>query len=345
MSAAHGMLYVSNFLSEGRNQGYCEQLAERLEGRGWEVTRTSRLHNRARRLADMLGTAWSARRRYSVAAVDVFSGPAFLWAEATCFGLRRLNKPYVLTLHGGNLPRFAARWPRRVRRLLESASIVTAPSRYLRDGMRLYRPDIVVLPNALDVPAFSFTHRSSARPALVWVRAFHEIYNPVLAIETLALLAPRFPAVRLTMIGADKGDGSLQRVVERAQELGVTERLEITGRLPRSEVSKHLAASDILINTTNIDNTPLSILEAAASGCCIVSTSVGGIPFLLHDQRDALLVPPSDAAAMSAAVAHILTEPTLAGRLSRHARELAETCDWPPVLDQWETTLERVRAR
>ena len=75
------------------------------------MLRTSRRRNRLARLHDIVWTTFSKRKRYEVAQIDVFSGLAFLWAELACFTLRQIRKPYVLTLHGGNLPQFARRWP------------------------------------------------------------------------------------------------------------------------------------------------------------------------------------------------------------------------------------------
>jgi len=340
---AMGMLYVSNFLSaEKKNRGYCEDLADRLEARGWHVTRTSTRVNRLARLLDMLRTAWARRNTYELAVVDVFSGAAFVWAESVCFELRRLRKPYVITLHGGNLPEFAKRWPRRTKRLLESAVLVTAPSDYMRERMRDYRADIVLLRNAIDAGAYRFAVRATPRPRLVWIRAFHAIYNPTLAVDVLARVSQRFPETTLTMIGPDHGDGSLPAVEARARELRVHDRLEVLGRVPKSEIAGHLAGADVFINTTNIDNTPISVLEAMAAGLCVVSTSVGGIPFLLSDERNALLVPPRDPAAMSAAVERMLAEAGLAARVSRAAHELAVECDWTRVLNQWDDTLRQV---
>ncbi len=60
----------------------------------------------------------------------------------------------------------------------------------------------------------------------------------------------------------------------------------------KSEVPAWLAKGDIFLNTTNVDNTPVSVIEAQAAGLCVVSTNVGGIPFLLENGKDALLVPP-----------------------------------------------------
>ena len=103
-----------------------------------------------------------------------------------------------------------------------------------------------------------------------------------------------------------------------------------------------LTKADIFINTTNVDNMPISVLEAMASGLCVVSTNVGGIPYLLEDESDALLVPPNDPQAMTAAVCRILTEPGLAEKLSSNARKKAEQFDWSVIMPQWEAILEDV---
>jgi glycosyltransferase involved in cell wall biosynthesis len=329
-------LFVSNFLAEsGLNRVYAADLSDRLEARGWQITRTSSRLPKLARLADMLRTAWRSRRGYAVAHVDVFSGPAFVWAEAVCFELRRLGKPYMLTLRGGNLPAFSRAWPRRVRALLASARAVTVPSRYLAHHMAPYRPDVSVLPNAVDVTAYGFRTRRPASPRLVWLRAFHEIYNPALAVEVLA----RLPGATLRMVGPDK-DGSRARVERRARELGVDQRLEIVGAVPKSAVAAELARGDIFLNTTNVDNSPVSVLEAMAAGLCVVSTNAGGIPYMLSHDRDALLVRTADPEAMAAAVERIVAEPDLAERLSTAARDTAAPHDWSSVLERWSTLLE-----
>lgn len=83
-------------------------------------------------------------------------------------------------------------------------------------------------------------------------------------------------------------------------------------------------------------------MEAMACGLCVVSTNVGGIPYLLEHETDALLVPPNDPEAMAAAVRRILTEPGLAKRLSRNARAKAKQFDWDAILPQWEELLMTV---
>ena len=101
------VLIVGNFLSvHGRNRSVCEDLAERLQSIGWEVLTASHQTGRVARMIDMLRACWRWRGRYHVAQVDLYSGPAFFWALALGLLLRSLHKPFVLTLHGGNLPSF-----------------------------------------------------------------------------------------------------------------------------------------------------------------------------------------------------------------------------------------------
>lgn len=334
------VLIVGNFLSAVRgNHHPCEDLAARLAAQQWPVITTSHKLGRMPRLLDMVGTAWRRRRHYDVAHVDVYSGLSFLWAEAVCATLRLANKPYVLTLHGGRLPIFAARWPNRVKRLLSSAAAVTTPSRYLYESMSAYGAALCLQPNPLELDAYEFRPRERPRPRLVWLRAFHEVYNPTLAVNTLALLAPDFHDAQLLMVGHDKGDGSLARVHELAARRGVSQRLSVPGGVAKTEIADWLNRGDIFLNTTNADNAPVSIVEAMACGLCIVSTNVGGIPYLLEHERDALLVPPEDPAAMAAAVRRLLVEPELAARLSRQARRKAEQFDWSGVLPKWKALL------
>lgn len=335
------ILLVGNFLSSvGGNCSVGEELADRLRLTGYPVISTSNKRLRLLRLLDMLFTAFIQRASYKIACVEVYSGAAFIWAETVCGLLYSLKKPYILNLHGGNLPAFARRWPERVRRLLKGATTVTAPSQYLLEEMRFYRDDICLIPNPLAVNCYPYHVRSKPEPRLIWLRAFHSIYNPQMAPMVILELSKLFPEITLLMVGPDKGDGTLQKTRILIEKLGLDQKIEIIPGIPKSQVSEVLGRYDIFINTTNIDNTPVSVIEAMTCGLCVVSTNVGGIPYLLENRQDALLVPPNDPLAMALAVKHVLGSPTLAGNLSRNARRKTEKFDWSVVLPQWEKLIE-----
>ncbi len=329
------VLFVGNFLSghDGRRT-YSEDLAGRLQAAGLPVLRASHWMWKPARLADMVGAALGARGAYETAVVDVYSGQAFLWAEAAARTAKARGRRLVLALHGGGLPEFATRHGARVARLLGLADAVVAPSGYLRDALARWRGGIEVIPNAIELERYPFRLRTQAAPQLVWLRSYHEIYNPVMALAVLARVRERRPEARLVMYGADK-DGSLAQCREAARRLRVAEAVEFRGAIPKEQVGAALAEADVFLNTTNVDNAPVSVVEAMACGLCVVSTGVGGVPYLVEDGVEGVLVQPGDADGMAEAVLRLLEEEGLSARLSAMGRRRAERHGWDAVLPQW----------
>lgn len=334
------VLFVGTYVNPLQgSRAASEDLAIQLADLNWKTFCTSRVLWAPGRLLDMLRTVWQRQNDFSLAVVDVYSGLAFRYVEAACWWLSRLKKPYILTLHGGQLPEFAGRNQERMRRLLNSAIAVTAPSRYLQQSMSPYREGIQMIPNAIYLSRYSNPARSQVRPKLVWLRSFHRIYNPVLAVDVVARLIPDFPDINLQMAGPDK-DGSMAEVEAEICRRNLSAHIQIIGAVPKVHVPQFLSNADVFLNTTNVDNTPVSVVEAMACGLSIVSTDVGGLPYLLTHGQDSLLVPPGDAVAFSAAVGKILADPALAREFGENARNKAAECDWVKVLPQWTDLIE-----
>lgn len=335
------LLIVGNFLSASIGTRWvCEDLAEQLTKAGWVVLTTSDKPGKVLRLFDMLSTAWRRRKDYDIAQVDVYSGPSFLWAEAVCWLLKRLKKPFILTLHGGKLPEFAQRWPRRVKRLFNAAAAITTPSHYVQQNLQSIHDPIHVIPNPLDLGQYPYRLRSRPTPNLVWLRAFTKGYRPADAVETVALLKDEFPDIRLTMIGPDKGDGSWQSTQDTIHRLGLADHVDMPGAIPKASVPETLMQYDVFLNTTTAESFGVSVVEAAAVGLCIVTTNVGELSYLWKNGYDVLLVPPGTPQAMAVAVRQILTQPDLAQQLSTHARATAEQFDRSNILPKWDSLLQ-----
>lgn len=339
----HSLLFVGNYMPDSRgSRAVSEDVSVQLESLGWRVLLASRKRNKVLRLADMVRTVWARRTEYDIAVIDVFSGQAFRFAEVVTSLLWLLGKPHALILHGGNLPAFAATRGDRVGAVLRRATAVIAPSRYLLERMREYRPDLQLIPNPISLGDCPFVARRKAAPRIVWLRAYHRIYNLPMAIAAVDRLRGYFPDISLTVIGPDKGDGTLAEATEEVKRRGLQAHVHLMGPVPKEEVPRYLRQADIFLNTTNFDNTPVSVLEAMACGLCVVSTNVGGIPYLLDHELDSLLVPPDDVDECVNAVARILREEGLAARLSSGARRKAESHDWSRVLPEWQNVLRGV---
>ena len=328
---------ISNFLPQPKfNKNIWHSLAERLSETGWDVITTSDKINRVHRLLDMIWCILLERKRFKLAQIDVFSGKAFLFAEICCVLLRLIKKPIVLTLHGGGLPEFATKHPQRMKHLLGMANRVTTPSQFLREELQSYYPKIDVLPNPVDISHTIYRQRDKAYPKLIWIRAFHAVYNPTMAIDVLKLLSPDFPHIHLTMIGPDKRDQSLKNVMASIKLFNLQNIVRVISGVAHQEIPTFLNQADIFINTSNYDSFPRSIIEAMANGLCVVTTNVGGIPYLAEHLEEAMLVAPDHPAEMAEAIRQIIENKQLARRLSINARKRAERYDWTVILPQWD---------
>lgn len=314
-----------------------ETLALLFEGRGYRVRRSSAVKRPVFRTAHQLVSLlrWPD---VDAVVVAVFSGPSFWIADFSSFLARRVRrKKVILFMHGGNLPVFGPAHARRVKRVFDRADLLLAPSTYIAGVFRDWGYDVRIIPNVLSIERYRYRVRDSARPALLWMRTFHEHYDPILAIEAFALLSERYPDATLTMGGADHG--LLQATKERAAVLGVADRVTFAGYLDPQAKAEAFANHDIFLNTNRVDNMPISVLEAAACGLVPVATAVGGIPAMLTDGRDAVLVPAGDAPALAAATQGLLDDPDRFAKLSVGARSLAESTAWPAVHLQWREQL------
>ena len=100
-------------------------------------------------------------------------------------------------------------------------------------------------------------------------------------------------------------------------------------------IAEQYAAHDIYVQSPDIDNMPTSVIEAFACGLPVVSTMAGGVPAIVADGEQGLLVPIDDHAALAAEVLRLLAEPDLSRRLARNAHTACTAYAWPSVRLQW----------
>lgn len=108
-----------------------------------------------------------------------------------------------------------------------------------------------------------------------------------------------------------------------------------TGKLSKSKWVKLSEQYDIFLNTTHYDNTPISVIEAIALGLPVISTNVGGIPYLLKDRETALLVDDNDVDGMVAGIRELISDENLKDKLVMNALNLVQQFDWDIVKNKW----------
>ncbi len=321
-----------------------QALATLLEHEGWTAHTTSNQRRSWARLLDTRRALRSWRGQVDVVVGLVYSGPGFAFADLTSRITRhRLRVPLVLWLHGGNLPTFAQKHPRWVASVLGRADRLVAPSAYLAEAFRDRHSAIDTIPNPLSLIDYPFRLREHARPRLLWMRTFHPIYQPLMAIDVLHRLRQRRPDATLTMAGQDRGRMAACRA--HASSLGLADAVAFIGFLDQAGKQDAFARHDIFLNTNRIDNAPVSVVEAGAFGLPVVTTNAGGLRHLVRHEESALLVDPDDIDGMADAVERLLDDNVLASALSRAGRAIAAPCDGPQVCHRWQTLLRALGER
>lgn len=321
----------------GRNPGsvttQAQILADLFADEGVRVVSASSSKNRLKRLLEIAASIIANRSKIDICVLELYSGLYMVLADLASRLCRLFDIKLVAVLHGGKLPEFARRYPGWTRAVLGRADILVAPSRFLRKEMQRGEFDIRVIPNVLELQNYTFKLRTETAPKLLWMRSFHPIYNPQMALRVLAEIVKSRSEATLVMAGVDKGlEGEMK---EMAASLGIEARVRFPGFLSPDEKAKEFAEADIFINTNLVDNMPVSVVEACAFGLPVVATDVGGIPYLLSDGENALLVESNNAGEMAAAVGRLLDEPELAEKLSVNGRLLAEASSWESVRPMW----------
>ena len=323
-------LYVGNKLEKwGKTPTAVDLLPNFLEKEGLNIEAISDRKNKLFRFIHMI--THCAFGNYQIIIIDTYSTQNFIYAKVCGTIARFRDIDYYFVLHGGALDQKISTSGNFVRDLFRNAKKLIAPSNHLFQKFeKLEFQNLICIPNSIHIKHYPFQFREQLKPKLLWLRSFQELYNPNLAIQVYQVLQKDYAHADLCMIGPDK-DGSLAKLKRMAEKDNVI----FPGRLSKKDIVEKSNEYYIFLNTSNIDNTPVSVIEAMALGLPVVSTNVGGIPSLIEDGVSGLLVPPNDPEAMAEACRKLILDPDLASKLTKNARAKVEKFDWEQVKFQW----------
>jgi len=285
----------------------------------------------------MLGMIVKYHKSTDIVLIDTYGALNFYYAYLVAKACQFYKLDYIPILHGGNLPTRLEETKNYSDSLFGNAKMNVAPSQFL---YRIFKDagfnNLQIIPNAIELDKFPFKERSNFAPKMLWVRRFQGRYNPMMAIKVLEALKKDYPEVELCMVGPEK-DGSLQKCRAYAEKNDL--KVIFTGKLKKKEWAKVSADYDIFLNSTNIDNTPISVIEAMALGLVIVSTDVGGMKDLIDDKINGILVPWKDEKSMVNAVKFALEDQENSARMTLNARAKVSNFDWNIIKEDWNELL------
>jgi len=278
-----------------------------------------------------LAALWRGLRDADIAHLFSASYSSFLVAPLPAFVVARLRGKKVLINYRSGEARDHLHSSRTARAVLRRADRVVSPSGFLADVFREFGISAAVVPNIVDLTQFSYRERRPLRPHLVCTRGFHRYYCIDVVVKAFALVQKEFPNAQLDLVGGGTLEPEIRQLVAELNIPGVT----FCGVASRNEIGKYYDRSDIFINASRLDNMPVSVLEAYASGTPVITTAPEGMRYVVEDGRTGLLSEPGDAHALAANVLRILRDSDLASRLAANGFDRVRQYRWELVREQW----------
>ena len=367
----------------GGAETYAYNLAKQLQRRGHEVTVLCANPPLAagRRLLDgiRVDRLWMAGRLYGTPLVpslpfrladepaDIihanFPSPYNAYVASVISRIRRI--PAVLTWHNDLPPvttmaRMLVHTHDRLilplylpqfRYIIATSEVYSKTSRILSEQAGR----VVVIPNGVDTERFNpeisggeirSRLNLSESKIVLFVGAltrWHKYKGLDVLMKSIALLKSQFSQLKLLVVG---GGELAAEYADLACQLGICDHVIFAGNVPDDELPKYYASCDMLAlpSKDRSEGFGLAILEANATGRPAIGTTIGGIPNVIRDGYNGLLVPPNDARALADAIHMALTNDDLLEEMGKNGRVCAEQHDWSIVAQQTENLYKRALA-
>lgn len=271
-------------------------------------------------------------RKYDVIHIYSASYLSFVLSPTPALLISKLyGKKALLNYHSGEAADHLKRWRRTAIPTLRLADKIIVQSNYLLEVFARFGLPTRAIFNHLEIDKFHFRERTLLRPLFLSNRNFEPHYNVGATLRAFALIQRRFPEARLKVVG----DGSQRAELERLAEELDLRHTEFTGLVRPDRMPELYDEADIYLNSSEIDNMPLSLLESFASGLPVVTTDAGGIPYLVQDGETGLIVRTGNYQAMADCAIRLLEDSELAMKIAKQAHEEVGRYSWQAVRGEW----------
>ncbi len=273
-------------------------------------------------------------RVYQYDVIHIFSASyaSFVLAPTPAILIGKLyRRKVLLNYHSGEAEDHLRRWHRSAIPTIKLADTVIVPSEYLVRVFERFGLTAHAIYNLVDTGKLRFRDRIPLRPVFLANRNFEVHYGVDRVLRAFKIIQERLPEATLEVVG----DGSQRRALETlAHELGLRN-TTFRGRVDPNLIFDFYDAADIYLNASEIDNQPLSILEAFACGLPIVTTDAGGIPDMVTNGKTGIVIPRGDYAQMAERAIGLLDNESETRQMIERARQECLKYSWEAVREAW----------
>jgi len=266
--------------------------------------------------------------------IHVFSASGlnfFLFTLPPLFFATLYRKPILLHYHGGSAQEFFQSRRKLLAWSMKHCRRFVVPSRYLAKVFAEFGFTVDIIANHANVERFHFKAREFSKPVVLSVRNLTAVYNVQCAVKAFAKLQAKYPDAEFYILGDGPERANIASLVARLALRNVF----LTGNIDNDRVPDYFARANILINASNVDNMPGSIIEAFASGLPVVTTSAGGIPYMQDQKATCLLSSINEDQQLGDNLIRVMQDSVLRQSIVSNAHEYLQSLHWNAIKQQW----------
>lgn len=224
-------------------------------------------------------------KKYDVLHIHACCEWGFLPAIVGVVVSKLWHKQSVLTYHGGGAKAFFAQHTRLVKWTFSKIDTIIVLSGFLKQIFDEYNIPAIIIPNIVEMNDCLFKQRDRIRPNFISVRHLRELYNVSCILRAFKIVQQQLPEATLTILG----DGNQRVDLEKWTVENNLKNVTFVGAVPHKEMYHYLQQADVFVSAPKVDNMPMSVLEAFNAGLLVISSNVGGVPFLVADNSTGYL--------------------------------------------------------
>jgi len=260
--------------------------------------------------------------------------------------------PYIVYCRGSDVY-FPWKFKKIISKMVfNSADAIIALTDDMRNELKKYcKKDIIVIPNGIDLEKFKGFSKQAVRDkfkihfnkkVILFVGNLRSVKGIDYLIGAMNSIKEKVPEAVLLLVGDGEQKKELEEMVKH---LNLEENIIFSGKVLNKYIPEYMSASDIFVLPSLSEGFPMVILEAMASGLPIVATKVGGIPEVVKDGENGLLVEPKNSKQIAEKVLLLLENNELREKISNNNIEKAKEYSWRNTIDKIEKIYSEVMAK
>lgn len=266
-------------------------------------------------------------RKFDVFHIHGCSYLGFFPIVVGCIIGKILKKKIVITFHGGDANDFFAKHTKFVRFFLTKSDENIVLSGFLGEVFDKYKIPYIVIPNLIELSKNTFKQRDKFEPNFISVRSLRKLYNIECILKAFAEVQSTYTNAKLQILG----DGNYRdKLEEYAKELKL-KNVDFIGQVSSDDIYKHLSKADVFLSSPYVDNQPVSILEAFNAGLLVISSNVGGIPYMIKDGETGLMFGSNNCKELAEKMIFAIQQQDISKRMVLNAYNELEKYTWQEI--------------